>query len=456
MKRLLTFLAGTGLLALQIGFAASPAPILDPEIQGIAAAVDSKRIDASIQKLVAFGTRNTCSSNTSTTRGIGAARNWIRDQFAAIPGMNVQLDSFNLTNCGGTVTRQNVIAWLPGATNPNRIIVIGGHYDSRTSGVTDGRSNAPGANDSGSQAAAVLEIARVMAGKSYDATLVFAAWAGEEQGLLGSSAFVRTNFRKYFPNGTLELNLNCDIIGGDNTANGPVELQQFRLYSPGTPREIAQTTDGTTDDTSPSRGVMRHVGYWGSGYVPAMTILPKLREDRVGRGGDHESFISQGIPGVRFIEPIENLAHQHSPNDLYSFVTPAYTARVAQVMAAAAASLAKAGKPPATLNVSLSGSNIQASWTAPAAGPAVHHYVVGARLSTDNFYQARVTAPATALSATLGLQQDLGIAPGSTFYVSVAAVDAFGHESLFAYPEYRCTAAGCSVPSDALNVTASN
>jgi len=456
MKCFPIYVIGAGLLALGISFAASPAPILDPEIQGIVAAIDSKRIDASIQKLAGFGTRNTCSSNTSTTRGIGVARNWIRDQFAAIPGMKVQLDSFTLNSCGGTVTRQNVIAWLPGATNPNRIIVIGGHYDSRTTGVTDGTSNAPGANDSGSQTAAVLEIARVVAGKSYDATLVFAAWAGEEQGLLGSSAFVRTNFRKYFPNGTLELNLNCDIIGGDNTANGPVEQQEFRLYSPGTPREIAQTTDGSTDDTSPSRGVMRHVGYWGGGYVPAMAMLAKLREDRVGRGGDHESFIAQGIPGVRFIEPIENLAHQHSPNDLYSYVTPPYTARVAQVMAAAAASLAKAGKPPASLNVSLSGGNIQVAWTAPAAGPAVHHYVVGARISTDNFYQARVTAPAPALSANSGLQQDLGIAPGSTFYVSVAAVDAFGHESLFAYPEYRCTAAGCAVPSDALNVTASN
>jgi hypothetical protein len=432
------------------------AQTLDSDIQSLVSGVDASRIGANIQTLANFGTRHTCSSTSSATTGIGAARNWIQSQFAAIPGLQVRTDPFNVTCSGARRTRHNVVAWLPGTGNPNRLIVIGGHYDSRTTNSANATAPAPGANDSGSQTALVLETARLMAGRSYDATLVFVAFGGEEQGLFGSSSFA-ANFRRYFPNGTLELNLNADIVGGDHTVNDAAALQQFRLYSPGTPREINQLTDGTTDDTSPSRGVMRHIGYWAERYVPAMTMIAKLREDRVGRGGDHKSFIARSIPGVRFIEPNENLAHQHSPDDLFVYVTPSYTARVTQVVAASAASLARAAPPPRTMVTSLLGANdVRLTWTAPAEGPAVDHYVVAARSTGENFYRTRVAVPASALAATVRIVEDLNLAASDAFYVSVAAVDAQGHESLFAYPEYRCTAAGCVVPAGSLNVTTSN
>jgi acetylornithine deacetylase/succinyl-diaminopimelate desuccinylase-like protein len=330
--------------------------------------------------------------------------------------------------------------------------VLGGHYDSRTTSVSDGTSPAPGANDSGSQSALVLEVARAMATYPHDATIVFAAWAGEEQGTVGSRAFV-ANYRTYFPNGTVEFNFNFDIVGGDNTVNDQAALQQFRLYSPGTPREIS-AGDGTTDDTSPSRGVMRHIGYWGGLYVPAMAMIPKLREDRPNRGSDHESFIASAIPGVRFIEVNENLAHQHSPDDLYTYVTPTYTARVAQVAVAAAASLARASGPPVSFTAQSQAAGIlKVSWAPPASGPAVDHYVVAARPITENFYRVRSSVAASARSATLSAVGSLGIPAGSTYYVSIAAVDAAGHESLFAYPEYRCSTSRCVVPSGSTNVT---
>jgi hypothetical protein len=446
--------AGVLLCALPVVNAA--AQTLDGDIQNLVAGVDVSRVGANIQTLANFGTRNTCSSTSSATSGIGAARDWIQSQFAAIAGLQVRIDPFTVTCSGARRTRHNVVAWLPGAGNANRLIVIGGHYDSRTTSVSNATAPAPGANDSGSQTALVLETARVMAGRSYDATLVFVAFAGEEQGLLGSASFA-ANFRRYFPNGTLELNLNNDIVGGDNTANDAAALQQFRLYSPGTPREVNQLNDGTTDDTSPSRGVMRHIGYWAGSYVPSMAIIAKLREDRVGRGGDHKSFIARSIPGVRFIEPNENLAHQHSPDDLFAFVTPGYTARVTQVVAASAASLARAATPPRSMTASLlSASDVRVAWTAPASGPAVDHYVVAARATGENFYRSRVLVPASALAATVRIVEDLGLAASDAFYVSVAAVDAQGHESLFAYPEYRCTAAGCVVPAGSLDVTVSN
>jgi acetylornithine deacetylase/succinyl-diaminopimelate desuccinylase-like protein len=437
-------------VALSVGSAAAQG--LDPQILEVVSQITAARIDTDIQTLVGFGTRNSCSNDSGTMPGIGAARDWIRDQFAAIPGLTVMVDPYAQTGCGAAgMIRHNVIAWLPGVGNPNRLIVIGGHYDSRTLATADGLSLAPGANDSGSQAALVLEAARALALHRYDATIVFAVWAGEEQGLVGSSSFV-SRYRTYFPNGTIELNLTFDIVGGDNTVNSAAALQQFRLYSPGTPREIS-SGDGTTDDTSPSRGVMRHIGHWGAQYVPAMAMVPKLREDRPSRGSDHKSFIKNGIPGVRFIETNETTSHQHSGNDLYSYVTPSYTAAIAQVVVAATANLARAPKPPRSMTARrLSNNRVQVSWAVPAGGPAVDHYVVSARRVSENFYVTRHVVPASTLSATLSIPNQLGITSGS-FYVSVAAVDVEGHESLYAYSEYRCTSSSCSVPSGSLDVT---
>jgi acetylornithine deacetylase/succinyl-diaminopimelate desuccinylase-like protein len=428
--------------------------VLDPEIFDIVAPADLSRISSDVQALVGFKTRNSCSDNSGMGPGIGAARDWIETQLAALPGLEVRLDPWTYGGCDeDTRTLHNVIAWIPGIGSPNRLIVIGGHYDSRTTGSIDGTSPAPGANDSGSQAALLLEVARLLAGHSFDATVVFALWSGEEQGLRGSAAFVNGNYRTYFPEGSLELNLTFDIVGGDNTANGLIALQQFRLFSPGTPREIS-SGDGTTDDMSPSRGLMRHIGYWGASYVPGMAMLPRLREDRPSRGSDHKSFIAKGVPAVRFIDVNENSTHQHSPDDLYSYVTPAYTARLAQVVAASVASLARAPTPPVSMTAQrLSSDDVKLKWAAPRSGPPVRHYVVSARSVSENFYRTRVVVNANETAVALSVREDLGI-PSGSYYVSVAAVDAAGHESLYAYPEYRCSSWGCSVPSGSLSITA--
>jgi hypothetical protein len=429
------------------------AAALDPGIEEMVGQIDADRIAADIQRLADFGTRNTCSDASGGSRGIGAARDWLQGQFAAIPGLGITLAPFDYAGCGGTVTRHNVIAWLPGEVHPERLIVIGGHYDSRTVVATDGVSSAPGANDSGSQAALVLEAARVMAGHTFDATLVFAAWAGEEQGLYGSSSFVR-DYQTYFPASKLELDLNCDIVGGDNTVNDAGALQSFRLYSPGTPREIS-AGDGTTDNTSPSRGLMRYVGYWGGAYVPGMSMTAELREDRFAHSSDHASFIGEGIPAVRFIESNETAAHQHTAADQFRYVTPAFTARVAQVVVGTAASLARGPQPPTGFSARLRGSDaVKLKWKPPASGPEVDHYVVSARALTENFYRGQVAVPAGTGKTVVRIAEELGIDAGSGFFISVAAVDARGHQSLFSYPEYRCDSNGCAAPAGALDVTA--
>jgi len=236
-------------------------------------------------------------------------------------------------------------------------------------------------------------------------------------------------------------------------------LQQFRLYAPGTPREL-HSGDGTTDDTSPARGLMRHIASWGAAYVPSMSIVPELREDRPGRGGDHESFLDQGYPGVRFIETVESpnagtvASHEHSPNDLMMYLNPTYTARITQVVIGSVASLARAPSPPQSMTAAGS-APITISWSPPISGSAVDHFVLAGRSSTENFYRTRISVPGNVASVTVSVA-DLGLSDAPSFFVTVAAVDAQGHESLSAYPEYRCDTAGCLVQAGSLDVTARN
>jgi hypothetical protein len=436
------------------------APVLDPGVVTMVGQVSAANLSASIAKLSAFHSRNTCSDDTAGSNAIGGARDWIQGQFKAIPGLTVTLDPFTYGGCsGGAVTRENVVAWKLGTGHPDRLILIGGHYDSRTLVVTDGTSPAPGANDSGSQTALVLEVARVMAAQSFDATLVFAAFAGEEQGLVGSRSLA-AGYPKYFSaKASIEAVFNNDIVGGDNTVNDATTLQQFRLYAPGTPREL-HSGDGTTDDTSPARGLMRHIASWGAAYVPSMSIVPELREDRPGRGGDHESFLDQGYPGVRFIETVESpnagtvASHEHSPNDLMMYLNPTYTARITQVVIGSVASLARAPSPPQSMTAAGS-APITISWSPPISGSAVDHFVLAGRSSTENFYRTRISVPGNVASVTVSVA-DLGLSDAPSFFVTVAAVDAQGHESLSAYPEYRCDTAGCLVQAGSLDVTARN
>jgi hypothetical protein len=448
---------------------------IDREIAEAIDEVDSERIQDSIERLEDFGTRHACSAPVAPPgQGVTAARDWIFQQFSKIDGLQVRLDPFRHPRCPQADTF-NVVAWQPGRRNPERLVVIGGHYDSRTIGANDATSPAPGANDAGSQTSLVLEAARALAEQDYDATLVFVAFSGEEQGLVGSAS-IAASLDKYFPGFKLVAMLNSDIVGGDNTVNGPAELQQFRLYSPGTPRERRMAArDGRTDNTSPARGVMRYIATWAGAYVPSMKIIPKLREDRPGRGSDHTSFLNKAFAAVRFMEtvecspsPVDNsgkpppqasnpacldfkTSHQHSPFDLSIYVTAEYTARITQVVASTAASLARAPSAPRNIEVigdSFAGATV--SWAMPEAGE-VHHFVVAARSTRENFYRRRVRVPLAESSAQLSAD-DLHLTPGESFFVSVAAVDEAGHESLFAYPESRCDATGCAVPAGALDV----
>jgi hypothetical protein len=477
MKRPLTNITLLFLVILSfalLGFAQSNDIKTDPEISAIVSNVNSSNVLNTAITMQNFRTRQSCSGEPQKGQGVTAARNYLFKQYRAISGLRVRLDQFSHPNCTSSPT-YNVIAWLPGK-HPNHLVIIGGHYDSRTTNVLDSTSDAPGGNDSGTQTGVLLELARVLAGHSFDATIVFMSFSGEEQGLYGSGS-IAANLSRYFENPEVIAMLNTDIPGGDATANQPADLKMFRLYSSGIPRERNITDrDGVTDNTSPSRGVMRYVGTWGGAYVPAITMRPELREDRPGRASDHVSFINNGFPAVRLMETFECspsppnnscgqtrlpcppaaqiptfckdvnyiTTHQHSPYDLVQFITPTYAATIAQVIAAAGASLASAPGSPQTFNAQgNSEQGIQISFHRPVGG-GVDHYVAAARATSENFYRRRIRVARNTKRVISA--KELGLQPGDSFFVSVASVDKLGHESLFAYSEVRCDSKGCQIP----------
>jgi hypothetical protein len=409
------------------------ATAIDADIAQMTAGASSERIAKDIASLVAFRNRNTCGTS------IAEARDFVRARFEAL-GLRVALDEFEAP-CAETVRQKSVIGVLAGR-DPRRLVMVGGHYDSRTTERNDGTSDAPGANDSGSQTALVLEAARLMAGHAFEASVAFVAFAGEEQGLLGSKS-IASHLATLFPGAALEAMLDCDIVGGDKTANDDASLRQYRLYAPGAPRETGKDTpDGSADGTSPSRLLQRFITTTAHEYVPEMETVEKRREDRPGRGSDHQPFIDLGIPGVRFIETAETLAHQHSPDDVIAYVTPAYTARITRVVVSALASLARAPRAPEGLAVARNASRVMVAWKNVPAD----HFVASIRgMGSQTAHVARGFTTSFDVAVRDGPLRGSVDALAPPFFVTVSAVDAAGHASLPA-PEWRCDASACAVP----------
>ena len=326
---------------------------LQPRVREIVDAISEDRIGATIKRLASFPTRNTLS-----TEGAPAARQWIIAEFQSYsPRLQVSLEHFKVKKNEERIIRDvdlyNVVAVLPGASMAGTQILITGHYDTLNLIPLPGKTPtvepadnaadrtitydwtkvdepAPGANDDGSGTAAVLELARVMSQYQFAKTLVFIAFVGEEQGLIGSTLHAG-EARKHAQ--AIEAVLNNDIIGGDTNGNGRLGNSSVSLYS-------SDVMD------SPTQQLARYARQIGERYLPSMKINVMFQQDRLGRGGDHTPFQLEGFAAVRFSTPNENYSHQHSATDLPEFVSVPYTARVARINAAVAASLALAPKPP--------------------------------------------------------------------------------------------------------------
>jgi hypothetical protein len=365
----------------------TPLQASDAQIREIVNAISPARIESTIRKLAGFGTRHTLSDTKSETRGIGAARQWIRAELErcskdADGRLQVAFDEF-VQSPGPRIPKAtsivNVVATLPGTQTParERIYVVSGHYDSRASDVMDATSDAPGANDDASGTAAVIEMACVMAKHRFDATLVFMAVAGEEQGLAGATHWAERARRQNLDIAGMITN---DIVGSSTGEDGRRDDRSVRLFANGLAPLLSQViaaARGTSDDTerwraqmrtdlesiaraggeadTPTHQLGRHLKTTGERHVPGFVINVVPRPDRYLRGGDHLPFLNRGYAAVRFTEPNEDYRRQHQDvrveggvqyGDLPQFVDFAYVAQVARINAAGLASLALALAPP--------------------------------------------------------------------------------------------------------------
>ena len=267
----------------------------------VRAAVDEKSMRATVEALVSCGTRNSLSAWDNPGRGIGCGRDKITARFNQIARksgarLHVIVDKFQATSprtSNKPVPMENVYAILPGddATLSRTAIIVSGHYDSIPSNPMDAQTDAPGADDDASGTAVSVECARLLSHGHYRATLVFAAVAGEEQGLLGGKRLLTYLGQSGYTVGAM---LDNDIVGADFAPGAP---HRVRLFSGGGP-------DGVD---SPSRELARAVQEING----SQAIRLIFRLDRLGRGGDHIPFVEAGLPAVRFVEPAENYHHQH-------------------------------------------------------------------------------------------------------------------------------------------------
>jgi len=420
----------------------APAPTLRPSVAlstpditigltrdaALAAAIGSisaARIRETDSALVSFGTRHTMSDTSSSTRGIGAARRYL---FAKLSGysnacggcLRIEYDGAMLEMRGHPdrplVNVVNVLAWLPGR-DTSRVLVMGGHYDSCVCARTDlgplarfeSTQDAPGADDDGSGTSAVVELARVFSERfprGLEASVIFVAYAGEEQGLYGSTHLAQ---RLHAAGYKIVSAFTDDIAGNVVAEDGTVDSTSVRIF-------------GAEPDNGPSRELARYAWATGTIYNPGFQILPVFRLDRISRGGDHSPYVALGDPGLRFTERLENYKRQHLPTDDFAHVNFGYVANVARLNASVVGTLANAPAPPSALarrDQASGGAKWMISWR---ASPGAVSYEVLFRRTTaathEKIYQA-----GAGTSFLLPDQLDDG-------WAAVRAVGSNGHRSL--------------------------
>lgn len=429
-------------------FAAQAPPQTDTRIYDIVAAASPERVEADIRALAGFGTRNTFSDTLSATRGIGAARRWIKAEFGRISeacggcyevvyqrNLVTPVDSRRMPQDTWVV---NVLAIKRGSQNPNHYVVMSGDIDSRASNNFDAESDAPGANDNASGMAGAIEAARLLADYEFGNTVVLAGLSGEEQGLWGGRHMARVAREEGWE---IIGVLNNDMIGNIEGVDGVIENNTFRVFSEPTPvtdtegdRARYRVFGGEVD--GPSRQLARYVAATADAYIPNLDPIMIYRLDRFGRGGHHRPFNDVGFAAVRIMETHENYTRQHQDirtengidyGDVIGGVDFDYAARMTALNAAVLARLAWA--PPAPQGVLIGGAvrpSTTLAWEA-VDDPRVAGYKVYWRDTTAPQWQhSRWVGDVTRFTLE-GLVID-------NYLFGVAAVGRDGNESVVAFP----------------------
>lgn len=419
----------------------------DDRIYKIIDSVSADRIESDIRKLAGFGTRNTFSDTVSTTRGIGAARRWIKSEFdKTSKDCNNCLNVFYQKDLvtpedGDRVPKDawvvNVVAIQKGTKYPNRYIIMSGDIDSRASDTMDFETDAPGANDNASGMAGTIEAARVLSKYKFENSIIYVGLSGEEQGLFGGKGLAQ-----YAKNKNWEIIgiLNNDMIGNIEGVDGVIDNRSFRIFSEPVPptetekeRNARRYYGGEVDGIS--RQLARYIHGTVGTYMPEMNPMMIYRLDRFGRGGHHRSFNDLGYAGIRIMEAHENYNMQHQDirtengieyGDVVEGVNFDYAAKLTAVNAINLASLAWA--PPAPNSVAIGGivePSTKLRWE------KVSGEIVGYKI-----YWRDTTSPVWQYSRFVGDVSEFtleGIVIDN-FLFGVVAVGKNGHESLVSFP----------------------
>lgn len=399
MKKLLL-----ALLALPVAHSSVFAQPAAPPLRALADQVSQQRLHAIVERLVAFGTRHTLSVRDNPTRGIGAALNWADGEFRRISGdcggcLTIVRPADTVTNARiPTPTRvEDVVAIQRGTSDPNRVIVITGHIDSRVTDILNATADAPGANDDGSGVAAVLEAARILSHYRFPATIVYGVVSGEEQGLNGSEILAHYAHAQGWK---IEADLNNDIIGNSCGSDGLCDATHVRVLSEGvrrdaTPELVALQRSLGGENDSPSRNLSRFIDTLADNLRLGLDVRQIWRTDRFGRGGDHISFQQLGYPAVRFSVAVENYNWQHQDlrtehgiayGDTIDHMDFPYLRRVVQLNIATLAALARAPMPPEPRVVGAVSTDTQIEWNGVPG--AVDYVIRWRRTDAANWEQS--------------------------------------------------------------------
>lgn len=419
----------------------------DQRIYEIIDAVSADRLENDIRKLAGFGTRNTFSDTVSQTRGIGAARRWIKTEFDKISSdCNKCLNVFYqkdlvTTEDGNRIPHDawvvNVVAVQKGSKYPNRYIIMSGDIDSRASNTMDFETDAPGANDNASGMAGTIEAARVLSKYKFENSIIYVGLSGEEQGLFGGKGLA-----EYAKANNWEIIgvLNNDMIGNIEGVNGVIDNRSFRIFSEPVPaneteeaRNRRRSQGGEVDGIS--RQLARYVYKTTKTYMPEMDPMLIYRLDRFGRGGHHRPFNDLGYAGIRIMETNENYNMQHQDirtengieyGDVIEGVNFDYAAKLTAVNAINLASLAWA--PPAPIKVEIGGivePSTKLRWE------KVNGDIAGYKI-----YWRETTSPIWEYSRFVGDVNEFtltGIVIDNYFF-GVSSVGKNGHESPVVFP----------------------
>jgi hypothetical protein len=421
----------------------------DVDIKTMINEVSAKNVENTVRKLVSFGTRHTMSDTLSTTTGIGAARNWIKSEFekysvASGGRLKVEFDTFIQPADGRRVlkdaTLKNVLGILPG-TDPtdNRVFIVSGHYDSRASEANDATSKAPGAVDDASGTAVTMELARVMSNQKYNATIIFVAAVGEEQGLYGAAHLAKRAKQEGW---NVVAMITNDIVG--NTHGGETDLKDntsVRVFSEGVPvnetkQEGSLRISIGGENDSPAREFARYVKEVAERYVAQLNVKLIYRRDRYLRGGDHTAFSQEGFAAVRFTEMNENFDRQHQNvrvengvdyGDMPDFADYNYIQKVCRMNLAVLANIAKAPAEPLNVGIVTSDltNNTTLKWEMPKSKKPAGYYIL-MRETTSPFWEKKIYVTDTKI--TLPYSKD-------NYFFAVQSVDEDGHESSIVFPK---------------------